>query len=105
MRKKSLSESIRSALDESSAYEHIRSRLEDWMALDRRQSVAFYEGPKRRGIDEEMMAWIDALDEPYTNAGLAWDEYTRLKTFESERSFLTALDQLVATSKSLMGEE
>lgn len=46
-----------------------------------------------------------ALDEPYTNAQFAWDAYTRLKTLESERTFLAALDQLVATSKSLMGEE
>ena len=105
MREKNLSELIRSALDESGDYEHIRSRLENWMALDSRLSVAFYKGPKQRGNDEEMMSWIDTIDEPYATAKAAWEAFVQLRTEEAERTFLAALDQLVATSKSLMGEE
>jgi hypothetical protein len=105
MREKSLSELIQDALKESRDYEHIRPTLEEWIDLNSRQSVAFYKGPKQRGNDEEMMSWIDAVDEPYANARAAWEAFVRLRTVESERSFLAALGRLVATSKSLMGEE
>jgi len=105
MREKNLSELVQDALKESRDYEHIRSRIENWIALNSRLSVAFYKGPKQRGNDEEMMAWIDAIDEPYINAKAAWEAFVQLRTEEAERTFLAALDQLVATSRSLMGEE
>lgn len=105
MREKSLSELVKDALKESRDYEHIRPCLEEWLDLNRRQSVAFYKGPKQRGNDEEMMSWIDAVDEPYANAKAAWEAFVQLRTTETESVFLAALSRLVATSKSLMSKE